>query len=73
MVRQPQVGVVACNRGGAYAIAARRTLPRAAQVADRWHLMENASQAFLGAVRQSMRQIRTAVGAAAVEAAIATP
>jgi hypothetical protein len=34
------------------------------QVADRGHLMENASHAFLDAVRKSMRQIRTAIGAA---------
>jgi hypothetical protein len=28
------------------------------QVADRWHLMENASAAFLGAIKQSMQKIR---------------
>jgi NAD(P)H-hydrate repair Nnr-like enzyme with NAD(P)H-hydrate epimerase domain len=39
-------------------------MPQATQVADRWHLMENASHAFLDAVRKSMRQIRAAVGAA---------
>jgi hypothetical protein len=32
-------------------------------VADRSHLMENASAAFLNAVRRSMRVIRTAIGA----------
>uniref|UniRef100_UPI0035E1F052 hypothetical protein n=1 Tax=Bradyrhizobium canariense TaxID=255045 RepID=UPI0035E1F052 len=30
-------------------------------VADRWHLMENASRAFLDAVRKSMRQISTVI------------
>lgn len=30
----------------------------------RWHLMENASRAFLDAVRKSTRQVRTAVGTA---------
>jgi hypothetical protein len=30
------------------------------QVADRWHLLENASAAFLDAVRKSMREIRIA-------------
>ncbi|MEI4594880.1 ISL3 family transposase, partial [Klebsiella pneumoniae] len=43
-----------------------RALPNAMQVADRWHLMENASQAFLDAVRKSMRQIRQVIGAAIV-------
>ena len=35
--------------------------PQAVQVADRWHLMENASAAFLEAVRRSMRPIRQAL------------
>ncbi len=41
-------------------------LPHAIQVADRWHLMENASAAFLDAVRKSMRSIRTAIGATTI-------
>ena len=32
-------------------------------MADRWHLVENASQAFPDTVRRSMRQIRRLVGA----------
>lgn len=60
---QPQITIVARDRGGAYARAAAKALPDAVQVADRWHLMENASGAFLDAVRKSMRHIRRAVGA----------
>ena len=60
--KQPQIAIVARDRGGAYALAATKALPHAVQVADRWHLMENASRAFLDAVRKSMRQIRTAIG-----------
>src|SRR5271166_3887180 len=63
---QPQIEVVARDRGGGYALAAAKALPRATQVADRWHLMENASRAFLDAVRKSMRQIRAAIGAATI-------
>jgi transposase len=63
---QPQIAVVARDRGGGYALAAQRALPDAVQVADRWHLMENASHAFLGAVRKSMREIRTVIGAATI-------
>jgi len=59
---QPQISVVVRDRGGSYALAAARALPLATQVADRWHLMENASRAFLDAVRRSMRQIRSAIG-----------
>lgn len=57
---QAQIAVVARDRGGGYALAAAGALPKATQVADRWHLMENASGAFLDAVRTSMRQIRVA-------------
>ena len=63
---QPQIEVVARDRGGGYALAAAKALPRATQVADRWHLMENASRAFLDAVRKSMRQIRAVIGAATI-------
>lgn len=69
---QPQIAVVARDRGGGYALAVARALPNAVQVADRWHLMENASQAFLGAVRKSMRQIRQALGAATINPALLT-
>ena len=55
---QPQIAVVARDRGGSYALSAKKALPLAIQVADRWHLMENASHAFLDAVRKSMRHIR---------------
>ena len=72
MKRQTQIAIVARDRGGAYAIAARRALPHAVQVADRWHLMENASPAFLAAVRASMAQIRSAIGAATVNPALLT-
>jgi transposase len=63
---QPQIEAVARDRGGGYALATTKALPRATQVADRWHLMENASRAFLDAVRKSMRQIHGALGAATI-------
>ncbi|MDZ5650598.1 ISL3 family transposase [Nitrospirillum sp. BR 11828] len=69
---QPQVSTVARDRGGGYAIATAKALPDATQVADRWHLMENASRAFLDAVRKSMKQIRVAVGATTIDPALLT-
>ncbi len=63
----PDIMVIARDHGGAYALAAQRALPNAIQVADRWRLMENASAAFLGAVRKSMRPIRAAIGAATID------
>jgi transposase len=62
----PEIGTVSRDRGGGYGEATARALPQATQVADRWHLMENASSAFLDAVRKSMRSIRTAIGATTI-------
>ena len=72
LTNQPQIAVVARDRGVGYALATQRALPNAVQVADRWHLMENASHAFLDAVRKSMRQIRAAIGAATINPALLT-
>lgn len=49
---------VARDRAAAYGEAASKGAPQAVQVADRWHLFENASAAFLNVVRQHMRAIR---------------
>ena len=57
------IAIIARDRGGGYGEAAARALPNAIQVADRWHLMENASRGFLDAVRKSMREIRRVIGA----------
>lgn len=69
---QPQIKLIARDRGGGYALAATKALPEATQVADRWHLMENASRAFLDAVRKSMRQVRAAIGAATINPSLLT-
>ena len=42
------------------------------QVADRWHLMENASAAFLDVVRRSMGAIRKALGTGPIDPASLT-
>jgi len=72
LAAQPQIDIVARDRGGSYAMAAAKALPQALQVADRWHLMENASHAFLDAVRKTMRQIRTVIGAATINPELLT-
>lgn len=68
----PSIKIIARDRGGGYGEAAARALPDAIQVADRWHLMENASQAFLDAVRKSMRQIRSTIGATVINPQLLT-
>jgi transposase len=56
----PDIKVLSRDRGGGYGEATSKALPCAIQVADRWHLMENASGAFLSAVRKSMRPLQSA-------------
>jgi transposase len=72
LARHQSIVTVARDRGGGYGEAAARALPHATQVADRWHLMENASRAFLDAVRKSMRPIRRLLGAASIKPALLT-
>ncbi|MER9331821.1 transposase [Mesorhizobium sp. M0488] len=47
LTNHPSIVTVARDRGGGYGEAIAKALPHADQVADRWHLMENASRAFL--------------------------
>ena len=67
LAAHPTISVIARDRGAGYIQAATEGRPDAIQVADRWHLMENASAAFLTAVQRSMRTIRAAVGAGVVD------
>jgi transposase len=72
LAAHPTIAIVARDRGGGYGEATAKALPHAVQVADRWHLMENASRAFLGAVRKSMRQIRTVISATTIDPKLLT-
>jgi transposase len=63
LAHHPQIRIVSRDRGGGYGEATTKALPNAIQVADRWHLMENASSALLDAIHKSMRSIRYAIGA----------
>jgi transposase len=72
LAAHPTIAIVARDRGGGYGEATAKALPHAVQVADRWHLMENASRAFLDAVRKSMRQIRGAIGATTIDSKLLT-
>lgn len=66
LANHPGIEIVSRDRGGGYREAVAKALPNAVQVADRWHLMENASAAFLNAVRKCMRSIRATIGATTI-------
>ena len=58
LAERPGIEIVSRDRGGGYGSSVTRALPGARQVADRWHLLENASRAFVDAVRKSLGDIR---------------
>jgi transposase len=55
------VRIICRDRGPGYGAAAMEAAPQALQVADRWHLFENASAAFLSAVRSELPRLRKAL------------
>lgn len=63
LTERPSIRIISRDRGGGYSQAAARGRPQAMQIADRWHLMENASAAFLTAVRESWHAIRVGLRA----------
>src|SRR5277367_2745216 len=70
LAARPSIDVIARDRGAGYIQAATIGRPKAIQVADRWHLMENASAAFLTAVQRSMPAVRKAAGNLVVDPAV---
>jgi transposase len=67
-----EITIVSRDRGGSHGQAATKGAAQAVQVADRWHLMENASAAFLEAGRRSMPSIRRALASSEVDPALLT-
>jgi transposase len=61
-----EVTIVSRDRSGAYADGIRAGAPEATQVADRWHLLVNCSDALRHMLDRHQRQLREAAHACAV-------
>lgn len=72
LAARPEITIVFRDRGGSYGQAATQGAAQAVQVADRWHLMEDASAAFLEVVRRSPPSIRQALASGEVDPALLT-
>ena len=57
----PGIEIVCRDRGAGYREGAEKGAPRALQIADRWHLLENGTAAFVEAVKRQMRDLRRAI------------
>jgi transposase len=56
----PGIEVISRDRASAFAEAARRAVPQAIQVADRWHLLHNLTEAFQKVLETKHGELRKA-------------
>ena len=71
--QHPGAEIVSRDRGGMYAEATRKAAPGAIQVADRWHLLRNMSEALKNALEPYHRLLVQAAGTVRDSEAKAVP
>lgn len=67
LAKQPGIEIVCRDRGSGYREGAAKGAPKALKVADRWHLLENATAAFVEAVKRRMGDLRRAIAGDGVD------
>ncbi len=71
LVEHPGIGVIARDRGEIYAEGARQGAPEEVQVADRWHLLKNLSEAVERFLQREHTQLEAATEGLRAEAVAA--
>lgn len=61
MAAHPEIELVSRDRGGDYATAARKAVPRATQTTDRFHLLKNLGEALEGVLARHLTAHRNRV------------
>ena len=61
LAAHPDVEIVCRDRGSGYREGAAKGAPQALQISDRWHLLENATTAFVEGVKRHMGDLRRAI------------
>jgi transposase len=69
----PGTEIISRDRASAYAKAAHKAAPHAVQIADRWHLLRNLSEALRNALEPHRRIMMQAAQAVHQSRSIATP
>lgn len=59
--QHPEIEVVSRDRGGTYIAGSNTGAPQAKQVADRWHLLKNATEVFERTISRNYAKLRKAL------------
>ncbi len=67
LAAHPEIEIVCRDRGSGYREGAAKGAPQALQIADRWHLLENATAAFVEGIKRHMGDLRRAIAGSDID------